>query len=507
MKTDGHRLANLGSVSLLDEPLLEFACGNCAVDPHDGLSLFGPYTANDASHPQTPPYILLATEHGIDLFSKWACSINLSHSVEANNKLRLWPPYPGYEIAFGSKWSPDPLNIFTVDRDSLLNASRKSDPHERCASVVDLFIPGLKKINKLDTNPSIAICVIPDEVYKNCRTTIEVSDSSDEWVPKSERTARARGQTNLFVEVDHKIYQFAPDFRRQLKARAMEYSIPLQIIRESTLRLFDEKVKGERDLTPLSDRMWNLSTALYYKSGGKPWKLKSAREGVCYIGIAFRKAMDRSQTACCAAQMFIDTGDGIVFLAGDKPSYSPLDQQLHLSRESARDLLSGILDTYNSLDGRPLKEVFLHCRSDINYDEWKGYSDACPDNCRLVGIRVRTDRFAPRLFRMGEMPVMRGTFWKFKEKTGYLYGSGFKPRLATYDGTEIPLPLRIDIQRGEASLDTVAEDIFGLTKLNYNACKLGESQPVTIKFSDAVGEILISNPGATMHKPTFKYYI
>jgi hypothetical protein len=36
--------------------------------------------------------------------------------------------------------------------------------------------------------------------------------------------------------------------------------------------------------------------------------------------------------------------------------------------------------------------------------------------------------------------------------------------------------------------------LFDNTKLNYNACKLGDSQPVTVKFSDAVGEILISNP-------------
>jgi hypothetical protein len=39
----------------------------------------------------------------------------------------------------------------------------------------------------------------------------------------------------------------------------------------------------------------------------------------------------------------------------------------------------------------------------------------------------------------------------------------------------------------------VTKDIFGLTKLNYNACKLGESQPVTVHFSDAVGEILVAN--------------
>ena len=96
----------------------------------------------------------------------------------------------------------------------------------------------------------------------------------------------------------------------------MQYGIPLQILRESTLRLTNDSPFGERSLTPLSDRMWNIGTTLYYKCGGKPWRLVTARDGVCYIGIAFRQAdaEEKGDTACCAAQMFLNTGDGIVFL-------------------------------------------------------------------------------------------------------------------------------------------------------------------------------------------------
>jgi hypothetical protein len=50
------------------------------------------------------------------------------------------------------------------------------------------------------------------------------------------------------------------------------------------------------------------------------------------------------------------------------------------------------------------------------------------------------------------------------------------------------VPLRVDVQHGEADIETVCRDILGLTKLNYNACKLADSQPVTVGFSDAVGE-------------------
>ncbi|RYG95106.1 MAG: hypothetical protein EON58_14865 [Alphaproteobacteria bacterium] len=71
----------------------------------------------------------------------------------------------------------------------------------------------------------------------------------------------------------------------------------------------------------------------------------------------------------------------------------------------------------------------------------------------------------------------------------------------------MPEPLRIEIQHGQADLQQVARDIFGLTKLNYNACKLGESQPVTVHFSDAVGEILVANQGTSHFLPQFKYYV
>src|SRR5262249_55645383 len=160
----------------------------------------------------------------------------------------------------------------------------------------------------------VAVCVIPDEVWRNCRPESHIAEPTDSGLSKEKKAERKRGQRNMFEDYNAEQYSLSPDFRRQLKARAMQFDIPLQIVRESTLRLSDDNVLGERGLTPLSDRMWNLSTGLFYKSGRKPWKLHSAREGVCYIGIAFRLTGDKSNTACCAAQMFLDSGDGIVFL-------------------------------------------------------------------------------------------------------------------------------------------------------------------------------------------------
>ena len=106
-------------------------------------------------------------------------------------------------------------------------------------------------------------------------------------------------------------------------------------------------------------------------------------------------------------------------------------------------VLDRVLETYAGMDGAKLKEVFLHARSGLDEEEFAGFKDACPDDVDLVGIRVRKDRFGPRLFRhddhpkageRGKHPVLRGTFWKRTNRHGLLFTSGFKPRKLTMDG-------------------------------------------------------------------------
>lgn len=492
---------------VFSEPDLEFRYGQKAKDPRDGLGLFGPFDADLPSAPQLN-YVVLGTTAGLDILNNWVTHMNTPVIDAPNENFRLWPPYPGFEVAFNQRFPETPIWSFEINKDKLLHASRLSDPYQRAHDVVEQYLEGIQIASKRDENIGVAICVVPEDVWKNCRPQSQVKDSVGEKVSAKTIRSRKAGQLEIFNDFEPEQYELSRDFRRQLKARAMEYDIPIQIIRETTLKLSNENTLGQRGLTPLSDRMWNLSTTMYYKCGGKPWRLVTAREGVCYIGIAFRKVEEKSETASCAAQMFLNTGDGIVFLGEYGPWYSPKNKQFHLSKDAARKLLAGVLETYEQLEGKPLTEVFLHSRSDISVEEFEGYSQACPENVKLIGIRVRQDHQSnPRLYRIGKMPVFRGSFWKMSDSTGFLWGSGFSPRPATYRGWEVPVPTRIDIQHGNAPIERVAHDIFGLTKLNYNACQLGDSEPVTVGFSDAVGEILISNPTIEKRRPNFKFYI
>jgi hypothetical protein len=506
---------------VVEEPPLEFRYTQRLPDPRDGLALFGPYDADTSSHPRSIVYGLIGTPATVDTVRAWSREFVRPVLTDTKNyDVRNWPHFPGFEASFDCTWSDTPAWFEELDRDTLITAAHNLDSYKRAAMVVDMYLAGIEKAAKRDEHFDLLLCVVPDEVWATCRPLSEIDEGTGEKVSKKERRLRVRGR-DLFDSYDPDEYKRSPDFRRQLKARAMTFGIPIQVIKESTLQSWGGQVVGLKKPSPKSYVAWCIATAMYYKAGGKPWRLASARSGVCYIGFAFRRADEIAaqgrRTACCAAQMFLDTGDGIVFKGEFGPWYSPATKEFHLSEDAAYELLKGVLSTYDQLDGKPLREVFLHSRSTIADEEYAGFQRACDNfakssqSCQqglsLTGIRVRHENNGPRLFRPGELPVVRGTLLPLNDRTAYLWSSGFKLRLETYDGFDVPVPLRIDIEHGGGSIEQVAKDILGLTKLNYNTCRLGGAQPVTVEFSDRVGEILISNPTVSGERPQFKFYI
>lgn len=314
----------------LGEPSLQFGHGQIAEDPHDGLALFGPAEPREAM----PDHIAIGTGEGVELWKHWSAALNTPTACVDPTRHRAWPPFPGFDVAFGAKW-PNPLRCYSVDARQLSEASRKADKFDRAFAVANLYMEQLDRLAKLDARPSLVVCVVPDEVYENCRPQSSVAFAKRSDVKRTRVEVnfleqaiddRDSGQSRMFDEEDPSVAAtleqvddfeaargLSPDFRRQLKARMMEHELPVQIIRESTLRITTPVLNGEPGTNPLSDRLWNFGTAVYYKCGAKPWKTPWAREGVCYVGLAYKLTED-GRNACCAAQMFLDSGDGVVFV-------------------------------------------------------------------------------------------------------------------------------------------------------------------------------------------------
>jgi hypothetical protein len=112
-----------------------------------------------------------------------------------------------------------------------------------------------------------------------------------------------------------------------------------------------------------------------------------------------------------------------------------------------------------------------------------------------------------KIFRMGATPVLRGTAYRLGSKRALLWTMGYIPALQTYPGREVPNPISIEVCRGEADLQVVLRDIMGLTKVNFHACIFADGLPVTLRFAEAVGEILTAAPDLDGPPLPFRHYI
>ena len=74
-------------------------------------------------------------------------------------------------------------------------------------------------------------------------------------------------------------------------------------------------------------------------------------------------------------------------------------------------------------------------------------------------------------------------------------------------GPETPNAISVRILRGDCELKTVLNDVLGLTKINFNSCLHNDRMPVTIRFANAVGDVLMSAPIDSEPRLPFKFYI
>ena len=509
-------------VKHIAEPQLEFAFGQKLEYPRDGLYLYGP-ASSEASISEVR-YGVIGTGAGVRRFREWSRMVSgfigIPEATVRSRKIQpQHVPFPGFEQAFAAKWSAKPTEtISDINNIELQNTLRVRNRYESIKSVVGMYVERLIAAqDRLEDPPSFWFVVIPEEVYALGRPQSRI--------PRAERihgqvtisASRARKlaiQPTLFGEEEKQaeVYKYAVHFRRQLKARLLKDRIVTQIVRETTLTPDEFVTENGRPLRRLEDPAtvaWKLCTGAYYKAGGRPWQLADVRPGVCYVGLVYKRINPQNDDrhACCAAQMFLSDGDGVVFRGALGPWYSPDTRQYHLDLSNAQKLIQMVAKEYRRLHGKAPTELFIHARSAFTEDEWRGFERGCPRGTNLVGVQIRDAREGLKLFRTGKYPVIRGTAAILTKRSAFLWTTGYVPRLDTYMGPETPNPIQIKVQKGRCALETVLSDILGLTKINFNSCLFNDHLPVTIKFADAVGAVLVSAPIDGEPKLPFKYYI
>jgi hypothetical protein len=406
-----------------------------------------------------------------------------------------------------------------VDGVAIEAAIKKANRADAVRSTVKLFADAIRAhVRAEERHPDVWLVIVPDIVYRYGRPQVAPPPRSERTPSQlvSSKAARRFFDTgDLFPETmaDAETYLFSSNFHHQLKAELLQDQIALQLVLESTLH--DRTLKGadvgrRRGLQDEATVAWNFATTLYFKMDAKPWALADVRSGVCYVGLVFKNDETPAARgeACCAAQMFLNSGDGLVFRGALGPWYSEKSREYHLSTKAAKALMTSVVEGYFGKHNHLPDQLFIHGRHRFNNDEWAGFSAAVPPETTLVGVRIQR-RDDMRLFRpTASTPVLRGTAVLVDESDGLLWARGYVPRLAAYQGFETPRPLTIEITHGRADLTQVLTDVLALTKVNYNACDFASGLPVTLKFADRVGEILMASPRTAAAPPLpFRFYI
>jgi hypothetical protein len=490
--------------------------------PRDGLYLYGP--VGDVTELPTIRYGVIGTGDGVRRFRSWAKALTGFIDVPpAGPRSRAGEPqhvpFPGFAEAFHADWPTEPTRtIADLDPAQIDRALKLANRHEAIRSTVDIFVTRLvAENNRIESPPAFWFVVIPETVYELGRpqSSVKKDERVLGAVTVSQRRARQLAvEPTLFgdEEREAEVYQYATHFRRQLKARLLKEKIVTQIVRETTLTPGEFRRDNGMPTRRIEDPAtiaWKLGTGAYYKAGGKPWQLADVRRGVCYVGLVYKRSELTSDKrhACCAAQMFLTDGEGVVFRGALGPWFQTDTKQFHLDRAAAKSLIEMVVGEYRRLHDAPPRELFIHAKAAFTDDEWAGFAEGCVHETNLVGVQIADARDDLKLFRPGGYPVIRGTVLYTGDRNAFLWTSGYAPRLDTYMGPETPNPISVRVLRGECPLDTVLSDVLGLTKINFNSCLHNDRLPVTIRFANAVGDVLISAPMDSEPKLPFKFYI
>ena len=491
-----------------------FGHGQVMENPKDGLFLFGPLS--DPRRPTELRIGVVGRHRGLECYRRWVERIN-GYIPAAKEDAAHHAAYPGFETIFGCKWPTSPICSLAISPEAIHESLYRTNKHDAIFKTVGLFVGAIERyLREEEAHVDLWFVVIPEEIYTHGRSKSVIPKALCQTSSLNMTLRKAKTLQkwpSLFDEDNEaaEIYKYEDHFHNQLKARLLEHKTVVQVTRETSLVPEDFYQDGQptRHLQDPASVAWNLTTTAYFKASGKPWMLADVREGVCYVGLVFKRDMTSliSGNACCGAQMFLDSGDGLVFKGAVGPWYSESTKEFHLTKEKAAELTRMVIDTYHREHGSPPKELFIHGRTRFNDEEWKGFQSGSPLETSIVGVRIRDDN-AFKLYSLGLQPVLRGTAFLQSKRKGYLWTRGYIPRLQTYPGREVPKPLSIEVCRGNADLKQVMADIMGLTKVNFNACIYADGVPVTLRFADLVGEILTATPTAQDLPPLpFKHYI
>lgn len=447
------------------EPKLDFLSAHADqvlqdFHPMRGLIKNRPYDYllnGNVFEPEVNLGVIAPVQFGDKLFD-FLNKLNRSHSAGGMNPDYLLD-YPGFLSAYKI-----PLNIPDIHSKRWRDCQIKMDGNSRKAIGLDLLTSIKKHLDLLDNSKRLVIVIlIPDS-----------------WLP--------------YTRIDDEFEKF--DLHDQVKAYAAQKGIATQFIQENTL--------SDSLICQIN---WWLSLSFYVKSLRTPWILSGLDSSSAFVGIGYSvdSSKQRGKIVVGCSHIYSSTGEGLKYKLSKVDDFQ-LDRRNNpfLSYHEAYKFGTSIREMFFSTKGELPKRVVVHKRTPFKGEETRGIIDSLKksgiEEVNLVEISFESSAcFLALKIKYGvsphPFPVSRGSCFLINSYTALLYTHGIVPsvkedfRSYYLGGKNIPVPVKIKKHYGTSNISTIATEILGLTKMNWNSFDLYSKLPATIESSNEIARI------------------
>ena len=300
---------------------------------------------------------------------------------------------------------------------------------------------------------------------------------------------------NHFTQINTEQEKF--DLHDHIKAYAAQNGIATQFLREDTLT----------DLLVCQVNWW-LSLSFYVKSLRTPWILTGLERNAAFVGLGYsvdhRNKKEKVVLGC--SHIYNANGQGLKYKLS-KVEDCTYDRKNNpfLSYQEGYKFGVIIREMFLTATGDLPKRVVVHKRTPFKRDEVRGIVDSLrksgideadlieinfEDNARFVAMSVKGANIEAHGF-----PVSRGTCFLLDSSSALLWTHGIVPSIKEdyrsyfLGGKNVPVPLKIIKHYGNSNISTIATEILGLTKMNWNSFDLYTKLPATIETSNEIARI------------------
>ncbi len=285
------------------------------------------------------------------------------------------------------------------------------------------------------------------------------------------------------------------DLHDFIKAYCVQKGIATQFLEQATLS------------SDLQCRVWWwLSVALYAKAQRTPWVLDSFDSDTAFIGLGFsldRKTDKGNHVILGCSHLYNAQGEGLQFRLTKIENPVIFNDNPFMSYDDALRVGENIRELFFTSRWRLPSRVVIHKLTHFKKEEREGLQEGLSGvpNVELIEINVdsalRYVSSVPKReggFDEDNFPIKRGTTVQLDEYTALLWVHGVtdavKPGWKYYLGKRrIPAPLIIRRHGGKADLAVVAQEILGLSKMNWNSADMYSKLPATIDSSKQIARI------------------